>query len=327
VILQLLRFAQVPAVALDGSPRRDLAADAQTVHLTGTSTAGFTIVVTGPGNFLKTVQAGADSKWGIDLPVTKGQNDFAILARDPSTSKESPPVNVIVTVPVPASPTPLVSASAPPLATSSAGIPIAPAQLAITEPAAGAQINSGTVKVSGTTNASSVTITAAWVGPAGQATPSAAPSGASPAPTAPGGPPAPGAVQATVSSGNFSGTLPLAIGRWTITVATSASETLAATSQAVTVDVSYSGMVLVVEARGGSAWIQVWVDGSLVQSGKTFHNHETQTFTAKQTIVVHTGNAGATGYTFNGLDIGIPGTAGAVETWQFDKGRSQPHRI
>jgi hypothetical protein len=326
VVTQLVRFSQVPAVTLDGSPRRDLAADAQSVHLTGTSTAGFTIVVSGSGNFLKSVQAGDDTRWAIDVPVTKGQNDFTILARDPSTKKESPPVNIIVTVPVPSSPTPVVTATAAPVATSSAGVPLATAQLALSEPADGAQINSGTLRVGGTTDASGVTITAAYVGPVGQAAPTPAP-GATSAPPPAGGPAAPDPVQVNASSGTFSGSLALAVGRWTITATTNASSTLASSSQSVTVDVSYSGMVLVVEARGGSAWIQVVVDGTLVQSGKTFRNHETQTFTAKQTIIVHTGNAGATGYTLNGVDIGIPGSAGAVETWQFDKGRSQPHRI
>ena len=123
---QLVRFQQVPDMTLDGSLRRDLAADAQTVHLTGTSTPGFTIVVTGPGDFLKTVQTGDDTKWSIDVPVTKGQNDFTILARDPSTNRDSPPVNIIVTVPVPASPTPFSTATTAPVVISSAGIPIRP---------------------------------------------------------------------------------------------------------------------------------------------------------------------------------------------------------
>jgi hypothetical protein len=134
-------------------------------------------------------------------------------------------------------------------------------------------------------------------------------------------------VVVNASAGAFSAGLALPAGRWTITATTNASDALSPATQSVTIDVSYSGMVLVVEARTGSAWIQVWVDGSLVQSGKTFHKGETQTFTARQTIVIHTGNAGATAYTLNGVDIGIPGAAGAVETWQFDKGRSQPHRI
>ncbi len=324
--LQLVRFSQVPAVTLDGSPRRDLAADAQSVHLTGTSTAGFTIVVSGSGNFVKSVQAGDDTRWAVDVPVTKGQNDFAILARDPSTNKESPPVNVIVTVPVPSGPTPLVPTPSGPLPTSSAGVPLPAARLALTEPVDGAQINTGTVRVIGTTDATGVTLSAAYVGPVGQTPLSPAP-GATSAPPPAGGPAAPDPVQVGASSGSFSGSLALPVARWTITATTAASGTLASNSQSVTVDASYSGMVLVVEARTGPAWIQVRVDGAPVQSGKTFRKGETQTFTAKQTIVVHTGNAGATAYTLNGVDIGIPGTAGAVETWQFDKGRSQPHRI
>jgi hypothetical protein len=318
---QLVRFQQVPGMALDGSLRRDLAADAQTVHLTGTSTPGFTIVVTGPGDLLKTVQAGVDTKWSIDMPVTKGQNDFTILSRDPSTNRDSPPVNIIVNVPVPGT-TPAPTAIAP---QSSAGAPIPVAQLTLTAPADGAQINSGTVQVSGTTDAASVTITATYVGPAGQAAPSAPPSGASPAPRT--GPTPPNPLQLTASSGAFSGSLALAVGRWAIGATTTAASTLAPASHSATIDVSYSGMVLVVEARGGTAWIQVWVDGTLSQSGRTFHKGDTQTFSAKQTIVVHTGNAGATGYTLNGVDLGIPGAAGAVETWQFDKGRPQPHRL
>jgi hypothetical protein len=320
---QLVRFSQVPAVAFDGPQRRELPADAQSAHLTGTSMPGFTIVLSGPGEFQKTVQAGEDTRWSIDIPVTKGQNDFTIVARDPTTNRDSAPVSLVVALPVPASPTSVPAA----IPTSSAGIPIPAARLALTEPSGGAKLNVGGARVAGMTDAPGVTISATYVGPLGQPRASALPSGTSSAPRAPDGPGASSPLKVIPKSGTFSGSVMLAVGRWTLSATTTGSDTLASATQSVTVDVTSSGMVLVVEARGGSAWIEVLADGKLVQRGRTFRNGERKTFTARQTIVVRTGNAGATAYTFNGVDIGVPGTAGHVERWLFDNARPQPRRI
>jgi hypothetical protein len=317
--LQLVRFSQVPGVAFDGPPRRDLPPDAQSTNLRGTSTPGFTIVVTGPGDFLKTVQVAADASWAIEVPVTKGQNDFAILARDPTTNRDSPPTNVIVMVPVPASP----SAAPPTLPTTSAGIPIPAAQLVIVEPTVHARIDSDTVRVAGTSDAASVTISATYVGPLGQGSPTVAPAGAQ----SPAKPTAPSPVQAATGSGAFSGSLVLAAGRWLITATTAAADGLTSTTRSTPVDVTYRGMVLMVAGHGGPARITVWADGVLVQRGVILRDGQRKSFTARLRIVVQTGNGGVTAFTFNGKALGIPGTAGQVERWQFDKGRPHPRRI
>jgi hypothetical protein len=317
--LQLVRFSQVPAVTFDGPPRRDLPADAQSANLRGTGTPGFTIVVTGPGDFLKTVQVATDASWTIDVPVTKGQNDFAIVARDPTTNRDSPPMNVIVMVPVPASP----SQAPPTVPTTSAGVPIPAAQLAIVEPAQGARIATDTVRIAGTTDATSVTISATYVGPLGQGSPSAGGGGAPPATR----PSAPSPIQAAASSGAFSGTLVLTAGRWLITATTAATDRLTATTRSTTADITYRGIVLVVAAHGGAARIKIWADGVLVQHAGIFRDGQKRSFTARLRIVVETGNGGVTAFTFNGTALGIPGTAGRAERWQFDKGRSHPRRV
>ncbi len=268
--------------------------------------------------------------------MTRGRNDFALTSTDPTSGKQSPSVNVIVNVAVPATPTPIATASPTPVPTSSAGLPIPVAQLSITQPADGAQVASGAVAVTGTTNATGVTITASYVGPAGVGAPSPAPPaaasptpGGAPAPGIPAAapaPPAPPAVHVAATSGAFSGSTALTPGRWAIGVATDQSDTLASATRSVTVDVaSAGGFVVIVTARGAPAWISAWTDGNLVEKGRVFRNGDSATYTAKNQVVVHTGNAGATDFIVDGRDLGTLGGDGAVQTWQFDKGKP-PHR-
>ena len=93
------------------------------------------------------------------------------------------------------------------------------------------------------------------------------------------------------------------------------------TTQSSTVDVAYGGLVVTVSAQGGSAWIQVAVDGQLADAGHTYHKGESQTFEGKHTVVVHTGNESATAITVNGEPKGTLGTKASIGTWVIEKGK------
>ena len=220
---------------------------------------------------------------------------MTITATDPNTTKVSPPVNLIINVPIPPSPT-------------------GPA-IALTSPADGAAVNGGAVAIAGTTNGTSVTITAVDAGPlkpvaSGKPTP------------VPAAPPAP--LHLTVGTdGAFAGTYQLPPGRWTVT-ATASSTGGQTTAVSHTVTVAIAGVVLVVEIKGGSAWIKVWVDGRVVPSytGVTVRAGTRLQFSGNQSVEVRTGSAGATYFTMNGVAIGTLGGAGMPQTWLFQPGKA-----
>ena len=322
LLIQVARFQQLPAVTLDGSPVRELAADAQTATLTGTSAAAATITLSQAGQTVKAVLAATDGTWSLQVAVTKGRNDFTITATDRDTGRQSAPVSLILTVPVPATPSPIATTGPPP--TSSAGVPIPAAQLVLAAPVNGDELTSSAVTVSGTTDAAAVTVTAAYVGATGGPLPTALPAGASPAP-APAGPPVPAPLHLAVSAGAFAGSMTLPQGRWTISVATVATDALGVSTQSATVDVSPNGMVLTVRVRNSSAWIEVIADGVVVEKGRVFHGGDNATYTAQRSFQVHTGNAGATDIVWNGQDLGALGPSGFVQTWEFDKGKPPRH--
>ena len=176
-------------------------------------------------------------------------------------------------------------------------------------------MNGGAVAIAGTTNGTSVTITAADAGPV-QPVASGKPT---PVPAAP---PAP--LHLTVGpDGAFTGTYQLPPGRWTVT-ATASSTGGQTTAVSHTVTVAIAGVVLVVEIKGGSAWIKVWVDGRVVPSytGVTVRAGTRLQFSGNQSVEVRTGSAGATYFTMNGVAIGSLGGAGMPQTWLFQPGKA-----
>jgi hypothetical protein len=78
------------------------------------------------------------------------------------------------------------------------------------------------------------------------------------------------------------------------------------------VTVVYTAAVVQVAIRGGDAWMQATVDGTVAAgTGRVFKDGETQTFTGKQ-VLVRSGNAGATQITVNGVSQGPLGGTGEV---------------
>jgi len=328
---QLVRFTHPPTLTLDQSPVQTLSMDATNFNLSGkVDLPAAVVAVTGTSGFAQTTDADANGRWAMVVPVSKGQNDFTITARDKDLppDKGSSPLAVRLIVPLPATPTPIPQPTGTgPLSSGGGGggTPLPAAGLVISAPSNAAQLVSGPVAVAGTSNAASVTVSATYLGPAGVAAPSPSP-GPSPAPGSSSGGPAD--VTLPVVSGAYSGSISLAPGRWVITVTTAeVAGSLAPTSQAVTVDVAANdGLVLEVHATDKAAWIRVIADNQVVEQGRTFRRGESDSYTSNVFITVTTGNAGSTDFVLNGRDLGTLGGTGLVQTWRFEKGKP-PRRV
>jgi hypothetical protein len=186
--------------------------------------------------------------------------------------------------------------------------------LTVTTPVDGTKYGNGAIAVEGsTTNATSVTLNATYLGKPGSAAASAAP------PAGPGAPSSQGSTIDVASDGTFTfPPLELTAGRWSITVTASSDQGQTA-SLTRNVEVAFSGVNLVVTIKGGPAWIKVWVDGKLVgpQSGRVLDPGKTLTFHGTSSVEVRTGSSGATQFTLNGSKLGTLGKSGVPETWLF----------
>lgn len=83
-----------------------------------------------------------------------------------------------------------------------------------------------------------------------------------------------------------------------------------------------SGLRLTV-STAAEAWVRVTVDGSVAYEG-TMSGGETREYTAQQSIMLHTGNAGGTTAILNGSDVGSLGASGEVvrRLWLWQDGQS-----
>lgn len=312
VAMQVMRFSQSAEVTVDGSLVRTLEPDAVSTVLAGTTAASATVTITGPSDFHATTDAGPEGTWSMTVPLTKGRNDFGITAADPGTDRASETVNVIVIVPVPTA-----SAAAPTQA-------LPATTLTVAAPAEGASLSEAVVSVSGTTSGTSVVI-AAEQQDTSEGTPASPPPSSAPEPSAsPDGSPqpaegaAPEPLEVSVTDGSFSAELPLSAGAWSITVTSSASGRTD-TVETRTIEIALEGVEVVVEAVGGKAYIQAWVDGEPTVA-RILRQGQTLTFTGEETVLVRTGSAGATHFTVDGEELGALGGLGQVENWLFEVG-------
>jgi cytoskeletal protein RodZ len=293
--VQIMRYAKPPTLTVTEPKVATLTVDESTSSylLRGTTIPGGTVTVELAGG-TRQVSADSTGAWSIEVDLRRGKNQLKVDATDPDTGKNSEePVELVITVPLP-----FADIEAP--------------RLTVQQPADGATFANGTIPVQGTTtNATSVSVAATFDGPAVGAPATAA----SP-------PPVPAPVTVPVDDdGTFSTPLQLTAGRWSIIVTASGAgdKTTSLTSH---VTVAYKGVNLVVQIKGGRAWIKVWVDGKLDPqigaAGKTYQSGKALTFTAKKSIEVRTGSSGATLFTLNGNSLGALGRRGVPETWLFE---------
>jgi cytoskeletal protein RodZ len=293
---QLLRFSQPPSVSVTQplTAVTEVDAGATTYTLRGTANAGATVSIDTPGRDTIRVSAGSDGRWSADVELRRGRNQFDVTATDPDTGKTTPtPSRVYITVPFSGD--------------------TAPA-LILESPADGATFENGAIPVTGTaSNAVSVTVSAAYLGPA-----AGAPAGGGDATV----PPAPKPATVEVSGdGAFSVPVELGSGRWTLTItAKSAGDVTTTLERKVTV--SYAGVSVVVTLDGGKAWLKVWVDGKVDKrtgaGGKTFADGKSVTFSGKQSVEIRTGNPSVTKVTVNGTDLGPLDPSTDPGTWLIE---------
>ncbi|MEA2673373.1 MAG: cytoskeleton protein RodZ [Chloroflexota bacterium] len=298
---QLLRYSKPPELAVSNPATAVLTVEdsATTYRLAGTSSAGATITISAPGHEPYLTTALADGTWSEQVDLRRGQNRFDINAENPETGKNADaPRTVVITVP-------FLVFQAP--------------TLVVSQPVDGTTYGNGAIAVEGTTtNAKTVTVTAAFMG---KDVPRAGQSPA-PAPTpgaAPGATPAPGTTVPVADDGSFSlPPLELTAGRWAITVTATSTEGKTA-SLTRDIAVAYSGVNLVVQIKGGPAWIKVWIDGKLASapSGNVYQPGKTLTFSGATSVEVRTGSSGYTRFTLNGVSLGALGKSGVAETWLF----------
>jgi cytoskeletal protein RodZ len=294
--VQVLRFNKPPTISVT-SPREatlQLDENATSYTLQGTSIPGATVSIELAGG-TRQISADSTGAWSVGVDLRRGKNEFKIDATDPETGRHADqPAMVVIVVPSRAIEAPL---------------------LALDQPADGTTFENGAIRVQGTaTNATSVSIAATFEGPVA-GTPVASPP--------PSSPPGPAAITVTVAddgSWNTGSTpLQLTTGRWAIVV--TASNATKAASQTRHVAIAYKGVNLVVAAKGGPAWIRVWVDGKLDttvgRAGRTLNAGDVLTFSGQTSVEVRTGSSGATQFTLNGQPLGALGRRGIPETWLF----------
>ena len=303
--VQLLRFAKPPTLTVTAPATALVEVDERTTTyvISGTSIAGASISLTTPGREQPyRVTAGPDGTWSTEVELRRGKNQFDITATDPETGKQAEtPRQVFITVPF---------------------LVIQAPTLTVDQPSEGTTFENGAIPVEGrTTNATSVEVTAVYLGPTdGEPVvvtppPSLDPA-ASPAPDA-----GPEAVIVPVGEdGMFTTPLELTAGRWAITI-TATSDQGKAASLTRNVSVAFEGVNLVVSIKGGPAWLKVWVDDlldpSIAAAGVSLTSGKTLTFTGKQKVEVRTGSSGVTYFTLNGTSLGALGRSGIPETWLF----------
>ncbi len=297
--IQLVRFAKPPTLAVTSPAQAviDVAEDATSYTLRGTSIPGATITIDAAGRDQPyRVSADASGRWTADVELRRGRNQFDISALDPETGKEAEtPARVFITVPF---------------------LVIEAPTLTVDSPAEGAQFENGAIPVKGmTTNAVTVTVSANLVADA-TGTPTATPD-----PSASPGPPAVGPVTVDVGTdGSFDTPLDLSAGQWQI-VMTATSAGGKAVTLTRNVSIKYQGVNLVITIQSSRAWLKVWVDGKVSsvtgQAGTIYQPGKVLTFTAKESIEVRTGKSSSTYFTLNGKDLGRMSTKGNPETWLF----------
>ena len=267
---------------------RELDEDATSFTCEGTSIPGATITVEMAGGNRQTTADSDRAPGSMTVDVRRGRNEFKIDATDPETGKHAETAStVVITVP-------FREIEAP--------------SLTVNQPAEGTTFENGAIPVQGTAaNATEVTITATYEGPAtGAPAASAAPS------KAPSSPPSPAPITVPVADDGTWNTgaspLQLTTGRWSITVtATNA-----------------PGQVRVPDAARGRRLQgrqprrrdqgRVGLDQGLgrrqarptpsVGPATTYTSGKVLTFTGQTSIEVRTGSSGATLFTLNGQSLG-----------------------
>jgi hypothetical protein len=253
-----------------------------------------------------TATADPRGEWTLDLPVSKGRNDFTIVTTDAETARESAPLQVIATVPVLEMPGSVGGETvALPQGVDTTNLSGAPsAELVLTGPKEGLRSASGKVKVEGTTDAESVVVSVQWLGNLDRERP------------------APKPVELAVTDGVFRGDLQLPKGRWQVSAAAAVD---GGTPAIVTVPVRSLAdkMIVTVSAVDGYTRIKLLSpDGKdVIEEGIRLGPGESRTFRVDPEVLLQLGNARAAHLAVDGVDYGSMGKKAEAGAWQIVQGQ------
>lgn len=295
---QLLRFSEPPPLTVTDPPTAVMEVPEGTTSYTlrGTTLANGEVTILAPGREDLRVLAGGDGVWRTVVDLRRGENRFVVTALDLATGQEAEsPVQIVITVP-------FAQVAAP--------------TLELTSPEDGLSVENGAIPVRGTTtDATSVSMSAAYIGPApGQA--------AAPDPTPAVIPPT---LLEVANDGTFATSIDLTEGRWTVTV-TAEGEDGKSTTLTREVAVVYQGITVVIEIRRERTWLRVSVDGVLSAEtgagGQVYAAGQTITFRGEGVVELRTGKMSTTYVTVNGTPHGALGPAANPGTFRLEPGRA-----
>jgi cytoskeletal protein RodZ len=310
--LQLVRFTQNPEITLSGPAIRQLQPGApEFVRISGNGTALAAITANGADTgtadqIVRTGTADESGSWSVTLPVTKGENHFSIVGKDPETGRDSSPLKVIVTVPIDDGSIPQGD-FAPALPegvedTNVTGIPSA--ELTVTEPQARLETASGKVEVVGTTDAESAVVSFQWRGNADAAKT-----------------PPPEKTLKVNDKGVFRGTFQLPKGRWNVSVAAAIDGGYPAVEQ-IPVRSLNDKMVVKVEADNGKTRVRlIKPNGDIIDSKILLEQGQKRSWRVDPNVILRVGNAKAAKVTVDGVDYGVMGTKAVPAEWQILQGK------
>lgn len=337
---QVYKFTQNPSLAVTDPVQGTitLKPGTSTYSLKGTASAGTTIQIQLNGEAVKSVIADGNGNWSYTATLQPDKNLFVITALDTGTNHTSNPVQRQIDVQ-------LATASQAP-----------PPQITVGSPADATTFQDGLVTVTGATQgAVNVTVTPSYVGPVpagpsasaskSPATPTATPkptprptatasalpgasssASASPGPCA-GSTPPPSTNKVAID-GTFSVVVQLCPGVWTLSIVADNGQGLKAAAQTRTVTIAYNGLTVVIELKGGPAWLKVWRDGVVdpsLNGGASHKDGSVITVTANQSVWIKTGSATVTNVTVNGVSFGPLSTTVVVGSWRLSaSGPPQP---
>ena len=258
---QFTSFAVAPALDIYDPATDAIAQDAQFVLHGRTVPAGRVTVQVFPGPLtLSDIHPDADGSFSATVSLTTGANHIIVEVLDQSGKVSRVSRSVLLQ---------------PNVATSAA-----PVKLAVDSPLNGARVENAAVVVTGTTDASSLTING---------------------------------VQAPITNpgGRFEGRFTTPAGAQTFTIVARNSSGVT-TTETRSVTVAYTAAVILISVSGGDAWIQATVDGTIVAgTGRVYKDGESASFQGG-VVRIRSGNAAATQVTYNGVNQGPMGSQGQV---------------
>jgi cytoskeletal protein RodZ len=256
---QFTSFAVAPALDIYDPATDAIAQEAQFTLHGRTVPAGRVTVQVFPGPLtLSDIHPAADGTFSATVTLTAGSNHVVVEVLDQSGKVSRASRSILLQ---------------PNVATSAA-----PVKLVVETPTNGARVENAAVVVTGTTDATSLTIN--------------------------------GVTVPINAGGRFEGRFTTPAGAQTFTIVARGAGGASATETR-TVAVAYTAAVIVISVRGGDAWIQATVDGTVAGVARVYKDGESASFQGG-VVRIRSGNAAATQITHNGVFEGAMGTQGQV---------------